>query len=200
MRRSAIRGPQRTSATSSTEALMALDQHLEVRHGVTVGDHAEEHVAVRYPGGSTPSSRSITSSHCRADLKWRSAASRSAKVSASSTGLRRGTVRASRDPRVEGGAVLERLVAGERVMAGEIGCQVAAGDLARWPPERVGGDLEGVAGPTRDLGAQVGRGDAGEEHASERGPDGDRRDGGAHAVPRWPRRLHRPAGWRCLPA
>src|ERR1019366_169167 len=65
-------------------------------------------------------------------------------------------------------------------MTGEIGCQVAAGDLAGWPPERVGGDLEGVAGRTRDLCAQVGRGDAGEEHGPERGPDGRWRDGGAH--------------------
>src|ERR1039458_6773660 len=77
-------------------------------------------------------------------------------------------------------------------MAGEVGCQVAAGDLAwfaparqvaagdlaGWPPERVGGDLEGVAG-TRDLRAQVGRGDAGEEHAPERGPDRRWRHGDA---------------------
>src|SRR5664280_969780 len=38
----------------------------------------------RYPGGSTPSRRSITSSHSSADLKWRSEASRSANTSASS--------------------------------------------------------------------------------------------------------------------
>src|SRR5208283_5230958 len=79
----------------------------------------------------------------------------------------------------QGRAVLERLTVGERVMAGEEGCEVAAGDLAGWPPESVGCHLERVAVSTSDLRARVDRGDAGEEDAPERGLEGRWHDGGA---------------------
>jgi hypothetical protein len=50
-----------------------------------------------------------------------------------------------------GRTVFERLVTGERAVAGEIGRQVATGDLARRLPQRIGRDLEGIAAPTCDL-------------------------------------------------